>query len=142
MPKPELYVIYTQEKKGHPDILSFKETYFSGQECCIDAWAKVIYLDDSDSIINQYIKFCLVHTRQAKIYGYTLTAIKNTIRICKEQNLLRKFLESREMEVEDIMLTLFNQSHVTDTYGLYMMSQGEALGEARGELLLNLLSQT
>lgn len=36
MPKPEIYVIYTGEKKNHPDVLSLKEIYFGGDDCDVE----------------------------------------------------------------------------------------------------------
>ena len=44
--------------------------------------------------------------------GRTLKAVKKIIRICRDRNLLREYLSERETEVEEIMLTLFDQEHV------------------------------
>ena len=44
--------------------------------------------------------------------GRTLKAVKEIIRICRDRNLLKEYLSEREMEVEEIMLTLFDQEHV------------------------------
>ena len=109
MPKPELYVIYTGEKEHHPDILSLKDEFFPDTDCCIDAKVKIIYLSDRDDIINQYIGFCRVFNEQVALHGRTLTAAKEIIRICRDKNLLTEYLSEREKEVEDIMLTLFDQ---------------------------------
>ena len=69
MPKPELYVIYTGEKGNHPDVLSLKKEFFPDTDCCIDAKVKVIYLRNSNDIINQYIGFCRVFNEQVALYG-------------------------------------------------------------------------
>ena len=114
MPKPELYVIYTGDKGSHPDVLSLKDEFFPATDCCIDAKVKVIYLRDSDDIINQYIGFCRVFNEQVALYGRTLTAAKEIIRICRDRNLLEEYLSEREKEVEDIMLTLFDQEYIWD----------------------------
>lgn len=113
-PKPELYVIYNKKRIDKKEYLSFKEEYFKDEECCIDAKVKIIYLDDSNSIINQYIKFCLVLDDQIKIYGRDIKAIEETIRICKEANILAEYLMSREVEVKDIMHTLFDQQRIDE----------------------------
>ena len=112
MPKPELYVIYTGDKGKHPDVLSLKDEFFSDTDCCIDAKVKLIYLQDSDDIINQYIGFCIVCNEQVALHGRTLKAVKEIIKICRNKNLLREYLSERETEVEEIMLTLFDQEHV------------------------------
>lgn len=39
-----------------------------------------------------------------------------TIRICKDRNLLREFLESREKEVVSIMMTLFDEEKIMRTH--------------------------
>ena len=81
-------------------------------DCCIDAKVKMIYLQDSDDIINQYIGFCRVCNEQVALNGRTLKAVKEIIRICRDRNLLKEYLSERETEVEEIMLTLFDQEHV------------------------------
>ena len=81
-------------------------------DCCIDAKVKMIYLQDSDDIIDQYIGFCRVCNEQVALHGRTLKAVKEIIRICRDRNLLREYLSERETEVEEIMLTLFDQEHV------------------------------
>ena len=45
-------------------------------------------------------------------YKRTKKAITETIRICKEQNVLKEYLESREKEVVDIMSTLFDEERI------------------------------
>lgn len=95
LPRPELYVIYTKERGDRPEILNLNDIFFAKSPCAIDASARVIYLDDSDTIINQYIKFCLVLDDAVKLHGRTVTAIKETRRICRDQNLLNEYLRSR-----------------------------------------------
>ena len=105
-------MIYTGDKGNHPDVLSLKDEFFPDTDCCIDAKVKIIYLQDSDDIIDQYIGFCRVCTEQVALNGRTLKAVKEIIRICRDRNLLREYLSERETEVEEIMLTLFDQEHV------------------------------
>ena len=114
LPKPELYVIYMGSKGNHPEVLSLKDEFFPDTDLCIDARVKVIYRSDSDDIINQYIGFCKVFNEQVAIHGRTLTAAKEIIRICRDRNLLREYLREREMEVEGIMLALFDQEKAWD----------------------------
>ena len=40
-----------------------------------------------------------------------------TIRICKDQNVLKEYLQNREMEVMSIMMTLFDQEYAVERYG-------------------------
>lgn len=116
LPRPELYVIYTKERGNKPATLSLNELFFQSMPSCIDATLKVIYLDDSDTIVNQYIKFCMVLDDTVQKHGRTLTAIKETIRICRDENLLNEYLKARETEVEGIMITLFDQDRVNELW--------------------------
>lgn len=36
IPRPEIYVIYTGKRKTRPDVLSFAQEFFPGQECFLD----------------------------------------------------------------------------------------------------------
>jgi hypothetical protein len=96
IPKPELFVIYTGNQGKRPEVLSLSEEFFGGAETAVEVKAKVIYESDSDDIINQYIIFCKVFDDQRKKHGLTQEAIEETIRICKDRNILRNYLESKE----------------------------------------------
>lgn len=114
-PKPELYVIYNKNREKEKEYLSFEEEYFPGEECCIDAKVKVIYpKKDDNSIINQYIKFCLVLDDNIKVHGRTVKAVEETISICKEDDILAEYLKTREVEVKNIMFTLFDQERINE----------------------------
>lgn len=133
LPKPELYVIYTDKKGSHPDVLSLKDEFFPNVDCCIDAKVKVIYLRDTDDIINQYIGFCRIFNEQVRLHGRTLTAAREIIRICRDNNLLKEYLHDREVEVEGIMLMLFDQEKVWDIEREHIFAQAreEGLNEGR-----------
>ena len=132
MPKPELYVIYTGEKGNHPDVLSLKNEFFPDTDCCIDAKVKVIYLRNSNDIINQYIGFCRVFNEQVALYGRTLKAAKEIVRICRDMDLLSDYLGERETEVEGIMLALFDQEQVWNIEKEHIRQQALEQGVSQG----------
>ena len=68
-------------------------------------------------IINQYVIFTKVCNEQVKLYDRTKKAILETIRICKDRNVLKEYLESREKEVVDIMMVLYDQEEAIQMYG-------------------------
>jgi hypothetical protein len=70
----------------------------------------------ADDIINQYIIFCKVFDDQRKLYGLTEQTVRETIRICKDRNVLREYLESREKEVVTIMMSLFDEEQIMKVY--------------------------
>ncbi|MCX4308258.1 MAG: hypothetical protein OSJ69_21000 [Acetatifactor sp.] len=112
MPKPELYVIFTGERKAIPDTITLSKDFFDGAEIAVDAEIKVLYQENAEDIIGQYIIFCKVYQEQRKCYGNTKEAVTETIRICKNRNVLKEYLESREKEVVDIMMTLFDDEQI------------------------------
>ena len=116
MPKPELYVIYTGDKGRKPDTISLSQEFFDGADIDVEVKAKVIYESDTEDIINQYIVFCKVFDEQRKRYGMTEQTVKETIRICKNRNILKEYLISREVEVVTIMMSLFDNEQIMKTY--------------------------
>lgn len=116
MPKPELYMIYTGDRKKIPDIISLAEAFFAGEKIAIDAEVKVLYQEDEKNIVGQYIIFSKVYNEQRKLHGATKEAITETIRICKDRNVLKEYLESREQEVVDMIMTLFDDDQIMKAY--------------------------
>ncbi len=116
MPKPELYIIYTGNRGRKPDTISLSQEFFDGADIDIEIKAKVIYESDTEDIINQYIIFCKVFDEQRKLYGMTEQTVKETIRICKDRNILKEYLISREKEVVTIMMSLFDDEQIMKTY--------------------------
>ena len=116
MPKPELYVIFTGERKKIPDTISLSKEFFAGEKISIDAEVKVLYQENENDIIGQYIIFTRVYNEQRKKYGATKEAILETIRICKDRNVLKEYLEVREQEVVNMMMTLFDDEQILKAY--------------------------
>ena len=116
VPKPEIYMIFTGEKKNIPDIISLREDFFGGEKISLDVEVKVLYQENEKDIIGQYIIFCKVYSEQRKIHGNTELAVTETIRICKDKNVLREYLISKEQEVVDIMMTLFDDEQIMEAY--------------------------
>lgn len=116
IPKPELYVIYTGNREKKPERISLSKEFFKDVDIDIEVRAKVIYESDNDDIINQYIIFCKVFNKQTQKYGLTKQAVTETIRICKDRNVLREYLESREKEVVTIMMSLFDEEQIMKSY--------------------------
>lgn len=115
-PKPELYVVFTGEKKEHPEYMSLSEEFFDGEECFLDVRVKVLYGSGENDIISQYVTFAKVYDEQRTKHGKTRTAILETIRICKDKNVLTEYLLEREKEVEAIMLAMYNEEEILLDY--------------------------
>lgn len=57
-----------------------------------------------------------MYSEQRKLHGNTEKAVTETIRICKDRNVLREYLMSKEQEVVDIMMTLFDDEQILKAY--------------------------
>ena len=69
-----------------------------------------------DDIISQYVTFCKVFSEQRKLTTDLKTAIQETIRICKDRDVLKEFLQNHETEVYDIMFDLFDQDYIWEVH--------------------------
>lgn len=116
MPKPELYMIYTGDKKNIPDGISLRKEFFGGAKTAIDAEVKILYQENEKDIIGQYIIFSKVYNEQRKLHENTKRAIMETIHICKNRNVLKEYLSEREQEVVNIMMTLFDDEQILKAY--------------------------
>ncbi len=116
LPKPELYVIYTGDRKHIPDTLSLQKDFFGGEPIALEVEVTVLYQENETDIIGQYIMFCKVYQEQRKQYGNTKQAVTETIRICKDRNVLKDYLENKEQEVVDMMMTLFDDEQILKAY--------------------------
>lgn len=115
-PEPEFYVLYTGDRQDKPSELKLSEEFFGGKTGALEVTVKMLYDGKDGDIIQQYVAFTKIYHEQVKIYGRTHKAVLETIQICKDQNVLKAYLESREKEVVDIMMTLFNREQVLEAY--------------------------
>lgn len=116
LPRPELYVIYTGNRKIRPESLRLSEEFWGGDECAVEVKVKMIYDGEKGDIISQYVSFTRIYNEQIKLHGRTREAVLETIRICRDRNILKDYLESREQEVVNIMMTLFDEEYILKTY--------------------------
>ena len=114
IPRPELYMIYAGAPRQLPEVMRLSELYDGPGGAEIEI--KVLRGTGEGNIVDQYIRFCEISDAQRKLYGYTMKAVEETLRICGEENILMPFLASRQKEVRDIMVTLFDQQRVTEIH--------------------------
>ena len=116
VPEPELYMIFTGERASRPETISLSKEFFGGKECAIEVKVKVLYGGKGNDIISQYVNFTKVYNEQVKQYGRSREAVTETIRICKDSDVLREFLAGREKEVISIMMALFDEEKIMRTH--------------------------
>lgn len=129
MPKAELYVIFTGERGQRPEYISLSQEFFGGKECGVEVRAKVLYGGEGNDIISQYVSFSKVYTEQVKRHGYSRKAVLETIRICRDRDVLAEYLKTRESEVVSIMMMLFDDAYIQRAY--HMRVEREAAKKAK-----------
>lgn len=136
IPRPELYVVYTGERRDIPDVIHLSDLY--GETGSVEITVQVIRSSGDGNIVDQYIRFCAISDEERKKYGYTMEAVVKTIRRCLEENILTPFLVSRKEEVQDIMITLFNEEKISEIHDYNLVMQTRA--ESRLEMAKKMLS--
>ena len=132
LPRPELYVIYTGSRKERPRSIRLSDEFFDGDGEFLEVKAEILYGEGKGDIISQYVAFTRVYNEQVKRYGRTQEAVQETIRLCKDQNVLKEYLESREKEVVHIMMSLFDQAKAMEQYGYEQRTEGFEEGKEKG----------
>ena len=138
LPRPELYVVYTGDRKKRPEKISLKKDFFGENISCVEVEAKVIYDSRQGDILNQFITFSKVFDRMRRQYPDDMRkAVQETIRICKEKKVLAAYLEGEEAAT--VMFTFADQerefSRALRKEREAGVAEGEARGEARGEAI-------
>lgn len=113
LPCPEIYVIFTGERKSKPEFLRLSDHFESNKDPAVELKVKMIYNSSEGDIIYQYINFCRVLDSEHRLNpDDDRTAVRNTFRICSDKNLLKKYLKEHEVELNDIMYDyLFNEKY-------------------------------
>ena len=88
--------------------------------------------DEGDGIVGQYIAFARELDRQRRLHGTGAETVREAIRICRESGILDEYLAVRGKEVEDIMITLFDQEEVTRISLRAAQRAGRAEGRVQG----------
>ena len=128
--RPELYVVYTGNRKDIPDTLRLSDLYEGPGS--VEVEVKVLRGENPRQILGQYVEFCKISNEQVALYGRTDAAATETIRICLERGVLVPFLNARQKEVHDIMRTLFSQEAVWEIERHNIRQEGREEGRQEG----------
>ena len=96
---------------------------------------KVLRGTGNGDIVDQYVRFCKIADEERKRHGRTSEAIEETIRRCIEENVLAPFLMTRQKEVAEIMVTLFDQEKVMEIHDYHVAeaARKDGIQEGRAE---------
>jgi len=106
-------------------MLTLSNEFFGCKAIALEVRVKMLYGEDKTTIIGQYVRFCKVLSSQFAIYKYSDKTISETIRICKDEDVLKAYLAEHEKEAISIMMTLFKDDFILDAYKLECIQEGE-----------------
>lgn len=131
VPRPEFYIVYTGTQNV-PDVLRLSDLYEGAGS--VEVEVKVLRGDaeNKDDIVYQYVRFCQIADEQRRFHGPTLLAVEATIQQCLDEGILAPVLASRQKEVADIMVTLYDQEKVMEIHDYNTRMAGRAEGRAEG----------
>ena len=132
IPTPELYVVYTGPRQDVPDVIRLSDLYEG--EGSADLEVKVCRRTWKGDIVDQYVRFCEIADEKRRQYGQSQEAVAEILRQCKEENILVAFLTSRQKEVTDIMVTLFDQEKVWAIHEYNVAMEAEEKGIEKGRV--------
>ena len=109
LPVPELYLIYTGDRKNCPEELSLSEEIFGigNGDAAVEVRARVLRDSKQGDILNQYVSFTRIFDEQVRKLGRTRAAVEKTLRICRERDVLADYLAKEE--VAAIMFTFVDK---------------------------------
>ena len=137
LPEPEFYVVYVGKPRKMEDVISLRRDVFRNPDADLELRATVIHAPDREKIVGQYVIFCHILDEMFRKYGRTMFALEETIRICKDENILREYLEQREKEeIFSMVEAMFSEEfrRRADAKALRVaVEEAERRGEKRGE---------
>ncbi len=132
IPKPELYVLYPKERGNLPDEITLSKDVWGindPEQIFVDVKAKIIFDGEQGNIINQYVVFSRIFDEQIRLYGKTEKAVRETIRLCKDQNVLNEYLVKEE--VPEIMFAYLDKEQQAEY--IYEQGRSEGFKDGRSE---------
>ena len=82
----------------------------------IDMKVRVLCTGSKKSILGQYMLFTRVYTKQKKECKDIETAVKNTIEICMNDEILKEYLDYRKMEVQEMITAFMTQEEAFESF--------------------------
>ena len=135
IPKIKLFVVYTGDKMMQDHDLYLKDVMVENDIISdIDMKVRVLCTGNKKSILGQYILFTRVYTKQKKECKDIETAVKNTIEICMNDEILKEYLDYRKMEVQEMITAFMTQEEAFESFLKDEVKAGEKRGEEKGKI--------
>ena len=131
-------MVYTGDREDVPETLLLSDLYGGSGDA--EVRVKVLRGTGNGDIVDQYVRFCKIADEERKRHGRSGKAIEETLRRCIEENVLAPFLMTRQKEVAEIMVTLFDQEKVMEIHDYHVaqaaredgLQEGRVKGRAEG----------
>ena len=134
IPKIKLFVVYTGDKMMQDHDLHLKDVMVENDIISdIDMKVRVLCTGNKKSILGQYILFTRVYSKQKKECKDIETAVKNTIEICMNDEILKEYLDYRKMEVQEMITAFTTQEEAFESFLKDEVRAGEKRGRKEGE---------
>ena len=135
IPKIKLFVVYTGDKMMQDHDLYLKDVMVENDIISdIDMKVRVLCTGNKKSILGQYILFTRVYTKQKKECKDIETAVKNTIEICMNDEILKEYLDYRKMEVQEMITAFTTQEEAFESFLKDEVKRGRKEGEEKGKI--------
>ena len=137
LPMPEFIVVYSGTARQDVNEIRLSDCFEAGTTTNIELIVKVIKKDNVKSgILQEYLSFCdmyNINVRDKKTAAERLSGLRQVIRECIKNGILREFFKKHQKEVEDMMMTVIPPEQALEFIKLDEYNKGVEEGEARGE---------
>ena len=137
LPMPEFIVVYSGTARQDVNEIRLSDCFEAGITPNIELIVKVIKKDNVKSgILQEYLSFCdmyNINVRGKKTAAERLSGLRQVIRECIKNGILREFFKKHQKEVEDMMMTVIPPEQALEFIKLEEYNKGVEEGEARGE---------
>lgn len=133
LPRIDLYVLYTGEQGSYPPSLTMTQRHFHNDPCGVEVTVHILRDGQPGDIIYQYVGFTRVFNEQTRLHkDNKALAIQETIRVCRDRNLLAEYMKTREVELMDLLDSQFDYELAIANWREEEREQGIEQGIERG----------
>ena len=100
----------------------------------IDMKVRVLCTGSKESILRQYILFTQIFSKQKKECKDIETAVKRTIEICMDDEILKEYLDYRKMEVQEMITAFMTQEEAFESFLKDEVKRGRQEGRQEGKI--------
>ena len=137
LPMPEFIVVYSGTAKQNVNEIRLSDCFEAGITPNIELIVKVIKKDNVKSgILQEYLSFCdmySINVKCKKTAAERLSGLRQVIRECIKNGILREFFKKHQKEVEDMMMTVIPPEQAIEFMKLEEYNRGIDEGEETGE---------